>query len=878
MPQLFLRKSAFTLLVISLIAASSTAFAEEYASSVIGFEGDMRSVTVIIENRAVFETTRPNELGEFEFDGLEPGRYFVKVSAPGYRTTPARPIDLPLIENSAPFELTRASTDGFEFHWEEDQSSAGYEYSSSINEPVQVTFLDETLELADTRASGYLLSEFDVVLVDAEESWTSDHSYRLHQAFRSVGEPNRYHQRNPEKAKSRWELTKDEVANDIHITRHEDGSRVVRVAEAAFAHAAPKIVEIEGRRGIWYSQRLHQAVVRFVTDNGFDTGEVRRLLDDRFGVSLRADFEELTRYTTGETASSFEAFKPEELVNLINLFEEMPKGFHHIPQLKHVVRRIDGVPHPLYPQAPAVAWPESGYIEFMESAFTQASLEDIHRLILHEKAHFIWAHLLDETTRQDWIELGEWYMDPESDSGWSTHQTTQFVSAYAHAKNPNEDMAESIADFVVNPDVLRARAPLKYEFVRDRLMDGNYYISKIRDDLTFEVYNLYPDYVYPGKIKRVHVQVDGEPNEDKLLQVEIELHALDAEKEGAKYAYFRIASDVGTHFDMYLYPKDETSVRPSEGVVLRGEHRLGKHVKAGYWFVVAAKMVDAAGNARYQRDDTFDMKIYVNNPLEDYIAPEYVANSIALSKYSEMRNVWGKDHEIQITNVTWDVDDDRGLRDRNGCYVRLVVDIENTGSYDEYGNFENDHCSVNFAMPHYMPTGSYSVRFVSMIDVGTNWGDYVFLSDGEERIPTIDLVTNNPDSQAPELDVNRIYVVAEPTNPARPNGETLVQITYYLREDNSGLEDSAITLRDPQGGKHFRWHHVPDRGALFSRAPANQWQKRKLDWILPEGSPPGTWGISEIFTQDKASNEARYKFTEVIHVEVENQANIILLQ
>jgi hypothetical protein len=37
------------------------------------------------------------------------------------------------------------------------------------------------------------------------------------------------------------------------------------------------------------------------------------------------------------------------------------------------------------------------------------------------------------------------------------------------------------------------------------------------------VFNLFPDYDYPGKIIRTKVTVDGFPEEDKLLSVEIEL-------------------------------------------------------------------------------------------------------------------------------------------------------------------------------------------------------------------------------------------------------------------------------------------------------------------------------------------------------------------
>ena len=116
---------------------------------------------------------------------------------------------------------------------------------------------------------------------------------------------------------------------------------------------------------------------------------------------------------------------------------------------------------------------------------------------------------------RDWIELGGWYECTDRESGWCTTKQTEFVSAYAHSKNPNEDMAESLSYFVVNPDALRSRSLAKYEFVRDRIMQGNIYISQIRDDLTFEVYNLYPEYVFPGKIKKVQVSLDGDPNEDK---------------------------------------------------------------------------------------------------------------------------------------------------------------------------------------------------------------------------------------------------------------------------------------------------------------------------------------------------------------------------
>ena len=155
------------------------------------------------------------------------------------------------------------------------------------------------------------------------------------------------------------------------------------------------------------------------------------------------------------------------------------------------------------------------YIEFMESAFQGTDISFVHRLILHEKAHFLWEHLFNDQLKQDWIAIGGWYENLEDRDGWSTTKQVEFVSAYAHGVNPDEDMAESISFYITNPDKLRSRSPAKYEFIQNRVMHGTRYISKIREDLTFEVYNLWPDYVYPGRIIRINIEVTGEPESDK---------------------------------------------------------------------------------------------------------------------------------------------------------------------------------------------------------------------------------------------------------------------------------------------------------------------------------------------------------------------------
>ena len=238
------------------------------------------------------------------------------------------------------------------------------------------------------------------------------------------------------------------------------------------------------------------------------------MLQYKYGVTVHVpDYETLTE----EPAYNFRKFTYEEILGIMMMFEEYPSGMHVTPGLKYLIRRA---PDP-YVEYTARANTGAGYIEFTDEAFIDGITHETQRIILHEKAHFLWAYLFDQQLKADWIELGGWYYE---DDRWKTTNQTEFVSDYAHGVNPNEDMAESIAYYIVTPDKLRSRSPAKYEFIQNRIMHGTRYISTIREDLTFVVYNLYPDYVYPGEVIRVDVTVEGEPKGYKRVEIEIETH------------------------------------------------------------------------------------------------------------------------------------------------------------------------------------------------------------------------------------------------------------------------------------------------------------------------------------------------------------------
>ena len=864
--------------------------------------GSYEDAEILLTGDGYLLITIPDSLGNFKFYGLPDGEYAVKVRKGGYKSSAAttfaldiREIDQPLnkIQQSKQaktslssstdnnvFSLVAIDSENFSFHWEEDQSTAGFDYAANINEPLIIEFLGEPLTIVDDSSANQLHHDLNILLVDSGEAkWTQEHAYRIAETMKSIPQERRDSYKAQTLMPSRWYLTNDFIEDDIQVSVN-NGYKTVIISAAVFVNATPKIAKIEDKRGVFYSQRLHHALVRFVTNNGSDVAAYEKILTERYGVStLVPDYSMLTYPTGNESSGRFQSFHAEEIVKIINMFEEMPKGMHKLPELKYLIRRLDGTPHPFYDEAPAVAWADAGYIEFMESAFNTSSVQYIHRLIIHEKAHFLWEYQFDGQLKVDWIELGGWYEDSNTTSGWATSNQTEFVSAYAHSKNPNEDMAESISYFIVNPDLLKSRAIRKYEFVRDRIMQGNIYISQINENFTFQVYNLFPDYVFPGKIKRLDISVNGMPELDKTVTIEIELHALNVDLEGAKLAYLRVFSEIGTYKDVYLYPVDENGFQLGDGelsTILQGSFTLSKFAKAGFWRTQQIIITDSVGNQRMEGANDFGWKLYVNNPLEDAIKPEYVIDTASLSK--SKAEIEGQ--EVQVIHAKWQVNENKFMSENSPCYASMNDEILSTYRVEGYGTYDefDETCNVDFIMPDYMPSSNYSMNYIKMYDLAMNQrGTYFTNSSGglrdedinlDELPQQIELVTNEQDIEQPELDLNNIEIIAMPTNPDAPNGETVVTVTFSVRDNISGYNIASLTLRDPQGTEHQYWVYNEDTWSLFPSGDVTQWHTYTRNIILPVGSAPGTWGMSEMTIYDRAGNFKGYDFTEIVHFDV----------
>ncbi len=768
------------------------------------------------------------------------------------------------------FSSIASPSNAFTYHWEIDETPEGSE-SATVVEPIQVTLLDEPIQVVSHSASLALIRKYSVYL---GTEWNPGHAYRLLQTFESIPqETNNLYAGSPGVASSIWRLSDRHIQDDISV-EYRDGQRIVTIAEEAFVHAAPLLAEIEGVRGRYFSKRLHHAVVRFVTDDGADRYALERILQERYAVSINIpDYTELTRYTTGEHAGRFSEFKNEELIALVSMLEEFPQGMIKTPGLNYLVRRLDGTPHPLYPTAPAVAWPSAGYIEFMESAFKEQGADYIHRLILHEKAHFLWEHLFDEQLRQDWIELGGWFENPDDKDGWSTTKQVEFVSAYAHGVNPNEDMAESISYYIINPDKLRSRSPAKYEFIQNRIMHGTRYISKIREDLTFQVYNLYPDYMYPGRIIRIVIEVTGKPEEDKRIMIEMEIHETN-EFDSAGFSYVRVFSNKGTSFDIRLNPVGPDGQIIDWGHTFRGYATLSRYAATGYWRPDQITLYDAVSNERHESQTDFGWKLYIENPLADCEPPKYVPNSAKLS-FGTPGSENGRSYQVIIAR--WKIIEDNEV---TSVFAWMNDQIPNTYSRDgrardDYGiyNPQTQEATVRLTVPDYFQSGTYALSYINMGDAAGNSAGVYFTSIGwgekstDEPPATIEIQTTSPDDVPPVLDLNRITIQAEPTQPETPNGETRVDITFRIKDNISGYQSTEIMLRDPQGIMHRSLHGV-DGYKIYFRGDPTVYKTYHHRTILPVGSAPGIWGLAQMTVMDKAQNILRADFTEIVRFEV----------
>ena len=857
-----------------------------------------------------------NKKAEVEFTDLSSGDdWVVGIDAPGYAYPTSKVISLPSV-SSITIDVTKYTEDTFVYEWQDDSSYVGHATQSYINEPVTIVVLNDTVPVPINFSAIKLREEYGIILSNENKEWSDEDAFRLYsnlERFSDIVSPKTGENQVTDFStgaflNSVWKLTDDFIENDIVVTTVENVKNVT-LSSASLTFAEPLIVKLDGLRGKFYSKRLYKAVLRYFSDFGNNAEILDKIALNRFGFRWMVGDAE-TSELMGEPADHFQEFFPAEKLEILAMLEELPEGLQRQECNNYLVRRVNGQVNPVYPTAPAIAW-TSGVMEWMEKAFKDVSYTYLRRLILHEKAHYLWQCYIDQQTKDEWAELGGWYEDPLSSSGWSTWKTAEFVSAYGHQKNPNEDFAESISWYVENVDGLRSRSMQKYEFIRDRVMSGTRYIAKIRDDLTFQVYNLFPDYFYPGKVIGTKSEVLGSPKEDKLFKFQIKLKSDSVQLDGATAAQVRFHSSIGTLFDMWLYPENG-----SIDSVLSGSKTINKHAKSGYWRPVSIVIWDNVGNQRLESNNTVGVKVFVNNQLEDITPPRYLSYSldtITDDFHPAGYNLWStnpdhpegpKKYKALKVTTKWYDQSPLGrslarLQFRNtSVYSKDTQSNTPCGTYgcmdaDTILNGYNSEKTyyMYVAIPEYYPSDYYSITYLMSTDIAANVSNTwlsVDTANFNENPPkgifkdlrdSIYIETSYPDTLAPiaKIGVGQISIDAEPVNPVAPDGETKVEVKVIVKDTSNyfGKEASLTKIqyifRDPQGIDHS-FFYFPDGGNGFGTltpdSAAYEWQSYTMNARLPKGSAPGQWGMTELLLWDKAGNQRRYSFVEYVRFDI----------
>lgn len=841
-------KRLFTSLITgALLTSCLYCSAEQVRYQVLGLKNGEKA-TVSLGSTSFLHTQTVTADGKYTFEDVPEGEHSLKITARGYEIPDSKLIQIipGVIHPNPQWDLVVKPIDFSPNHWQhewtQDNSVEGKVSSSHIFTESEIKFLGKEIVPADVSYFGLLKQQYNVVLSDELDDWSEEHAYRLVETFKTL--PVNYD------IPAKFLLTSDHLYEDMTIEKYE-GGQIVTISKDAFVYANPFIVDLEGVRGKFFSKRLHHALVRFVTDSGEDRWKVEQILNDRFGCSMMIpDYAALTSGTTQEDMESFQDFRPSEIFTIINMFEEMPEGFHSTPHLNYLVRRRDDLPNPLYPLASTVSWRvDDGYIEFMNHSrapLFDGNNEDTRtRLeILKGKALFLWEYLFPESLKNDW------------------------TATCSDSADPAEDMAESIAAYLKSPGELLELSADKYNFIRDHIMHGTRYLSAIPDHLTFEVLNLWPEYEFPGKIKRVNISVDGAPEDQKTVTMEIELNHDQANRFETSGASVRMFSPEYTDqngnpqsqfVDLRMEPEGDNSI-------LRGRANVSQYAKSGLWSCSQIILADSDGIERFDQTNDCVTNLYINNSSEDTVSPTYVPGSLEY----ELSDGIEEGHPVKILNVSFEAHDNNGIWD---TFARISNDYEGWsggggGLTDVYGTFnkETGRAEIRCVIPEFCPSANYFVDFISFTDLAGS-PCTVFFSDlpEDEPVKKIYIETSTPDYEAPEIDLNRISVYAEPTHPEAPDGETIVTVNFYGRDNISGIGPVDYQLCDPQGtviGTYWFYHQ--HHSGLFFEGDPTVWEHYTITHILPPGSAPGIWGLNQMSLVDKAGNVRIYNFVETI--------------
>ncbi|VWU52963.1 sporozoite invasion-associated protein 1, putative, partial [Hepatocystis sp. ex Piliocolobus tephrosceles] len=339
----------------------------------------------------LYTTTITTENPTFKFE-LTRGMYYLRTYGDNYLTPSAIKLNVPCADcnfvnpdfkNSIKVEYTEGDKNKFVFEYElQKASSVALEHINTTHKD-QEDFehnisLDSNLELDVSGAAATLKTFYGIELVGV---WGYEFSERLLNVLSSFPEclqliSHDKAARDSQRKHQRWILSDEDLgAFDLEVVNNHDEdsskhnedknySKTVKISKFAFSFSR-KYVKDSKKNGKYFSRRLEKLVIRLILENDYNL--FKTYFKQKHGVVLldpsrdAAFLEKITGYSSEE-------YQPwnhnvEEMIELATSWDEYPKGLQTVKGLGYLSRRKNGLKHPRYPTAPAVAFPAGQSVE-----------------------------------------------------------------------------------------------------------------------------------------------------------------------------------------------------------------------------------------------------------------------------------------------------------------------------------------------------------------------------------------------------------------------------------------------------------------------------------------------------------------------------------
>ena len=309
---------------------------EKYIDGYVNGIQDDDNITVTLFNDSYVRTITPSITGYYKFSDLMDGNYYIKIDANGYEAVELNSASISSVTidpstlytnvSHVNFNLKTLRENGYYSCWQSTETGFTYETVSNVNKEIKVDFADDSSEISDDGAASILREKYNVVLLNDEEKWSSETSSRFLELYQTIPDSIATN------LKSTWKLTNKHINNDIIINQVDDHYEIT-ISIDAIENSTPRVATIDGQVGKYYSKRLYNAIVRFVTNNGYDANACETILNTNFLCSFNVpDYAYLTEGITNETEVSFQEFLPDEKLLILTMFEEMPEGMHKMKE------------------------------------------------------------------------------------------------------------------------------------------------------------------------------------------------------------------------------------------------------------------------------------------------------------------------------------------------------------------------------------------------------------------------------------------------------------------------------------------------------------------------------------------------------------------